>query len=229
MLTNKLFPASKLRAAFMLPLAILIAAFLILAISPAARAAMQSLLSFNGVEVTIDPETGKLRADGNSDAILYQDDQSVFIIGADGKSGVGVSQAESAVSLEVVPVAEIAQAVPDFVLPTNIPAGYEMATQAAVADGVVVIDWHNEAGDTLTYQWGTPPVPDDVGDQKMLEALNAEVVDVAPPGSMEPYQQATGIDGAELGLYNGESNGVPVQIITTDTSLTAETLQAMIP
>ncbi|MCA9967547.1 MAG: hypothetical protein KC423_25030 [Anaerolineales bacterium] len=225
MLTNKLCATNKLRAAFMLPLAVLIAAFLTLAISPTARAAVQSLFSFNGVEVTIDPETGKLRAEGNSDAILYQDDQSVFIMGEDGKSGVGISQAESTVALEVVPVAEVAQTVPDFVLPTNIPAGYEMATEAAVADGVVVIDWHNEAGDTITYQWGTPPVPDNAGDQKMLEALNAEVVEVAPPG----YQQATGMDGTELGLYNGESNGVPVQIITTDTSLTAEILQAMIP
>lgn len=63
----------------------------------------------------------------------------------------------------------------------------------------------------------------------MLEALNAEVVDIGLAGLVEPYQQATGIDGAELALYHGKSNGVPMLITTTDTSLTAETLQAMFP
>ncbi|MCA9996277.1 MAG: hypothetical protein KDE56_11050 [Anaerolineales bacterium] len=231
MLTNKLFATNKLRAAFMLPLALLLAAFLALAISPAARAAVQSLFSFNGVEVTVDPETGKLRADGNSEAILYQDDNAVFIMGEDGQTAVGVSQSTAEVNEEMIPVPDLAQTYPDFVLPTNVPTGYQMDTQATVIEGMIVLNWRNEAGHTLTYQWGTQPAPTDLAlDEQALAALGAEIVDGASAeGFMEPYQLMPGPDGSQLALYNSESNGVPVLIVATDTSLTAETLQAMVP
>jgi len=233
MLTNKLFAPNKLRAAFMLPLALLLAAFLTLAISPAARAAVQSLFSFNGVEVTLDPETGKLRTDGNSEAILYQDDNSVFIKGEDGQTAVGVSVSAVDPNEKTISVADLSQTYPDLVLPTNVPAGYEMDTQATVIEGMIVLSWRNEAGHTLTYQWGTQPAPTDPAlDEQALAALGAEIVDGASAeigGFMEPYQLMPGPDGSQLALYNSESNGVPVLIVATDASLTAETLQAMVP
>ncbi|WP_420628451.1 hypothetical protein [Candidatus Leptofilum sp.] len=230
MFTDRFFSRNMLRPAFLLPLAILIVSFLTLAISPTARAAVQSLLSFNGVEVTVDPETGGLRAEGNSEAIIYQDDNTVFVVSEDGSTAVGVSHGEREPQLMLLD--EVAAAFPDFELPTNLPDGYTLEPNADILFGkIVTVRWRNEAGDTITYWWGTAPAQPELASS----AEEAAPVEITAENAqqmtsrMEPYQIMQGPDGSEIAVLRSEEDGALVQVIATDTALSVETLQAIIP
>ena len=59
-----------LRPALLATLALFLVAALTLAFSPAARATVQAIFSFNGVTVSIDDETGALVASGDIGAIV---------------------------------------------------------------------------------------------------------------------------------------------------------------
>ncbi len=62
-----------IRAALPALLVAVVAVAVTLVISPEARAAVEALLTFNGVTVTVDDD-GKLVTSGNTDAIVHQDD-----------------------------------------------------------------------------------------------------------------------------------------------------------
>lgn len=137
------------RAALPALLIVLVAIAVTLVFSPEARAAVQALMSFNGVTVSVGDD-GKLTATGNTDAIVHQDDYSVAVKSADGCSVQGVAIAPPTTS-EFPATADAMAQHPDLVLP-NVPAGYELASQTeVVSDGRIVLTWADAAGHTLTY------------------------------------------------------------------------------
>lgn len=130
-------------------LVVVLAAAVTLVVSPEARAAVQTLLNFNGVSVTVGDD-GKLVASGNTDAIVHQDDYSVAVKSDDGCQVQGVAIAPPTTS-EFVPSAELAQRYPDLVLP-NVPAGYTLAPEIeVVSDGRLLLTWADAAGHTIHY------------------------------------------------------------------------------
>lgn len=138
-----------IRATLPALLVVVLAAAVTLVVSPEARAAVQTLLNFNGVSVTVGDD-GKLVASGNTDAIIHQDDYSVAVQSDDGCSVVGVGIAQPTTS-EFVPSAELAQRYPDLVLP-NVPAGYTLAPETeVVSDGRLLLTWADAAGYTIHY------------------------------------------------------------------------------
>lgn len=237
MFTNKLFAQPKTRTAVLSLFSLLIIAVLTFAISPSARAAVESLLSFNGVEVTVDEETGGLRAEGNSEAIVFQDDNMVFVESEDGSMAVGVTHGER--EPQLIQVEEVAATYPNFELPTNLPAGYTLEPNADILFGrIVSVRWHNEVGDTITYWSGTTPA-------RSLPAISAEeaapIAEEAAPANtssaeasqmashIEPFQIMSGSDGADVAILRRWHNGMLIQIIATDTTLSEETLATIIP
>lgn len=126
-----------------------LAAAVTLLVSPEARAAVQTLLNFNGVTVTVGDD-GKLVASGDTDAIVQQDDYSVAVQSDDGCQMMGVAIAPPTTS-EFVLTSELAARYPDLALP-HVPAGYTPAAQSEiVSDGQLVVTWANAAGQTITY------------------------------------------------------------------------------
>ncbi len=231
MLKEELFSKGKMRTAVLLSFSLLIVTILTFAISPTVRAAVKSLLSFNGVEVTVDSETGDLRAEGNSDAIVYQDDNIVFVESEDGSMAVGVSNGEREPNL--MSLDEVAAAFPDFELPTNLPDGYTLEPNADIVFGkVVTVRWYNEAGDSIAYWWGTAPersLPATISVEEEA-ATDVIVEDTQQMSSrIEPFQIMQGADGTETAVLRAEKDGAIIQIIATDITLSIETLEAIIP
>ena len=147
-----------LRPALLVLLALFLAAGLTLAFSPAARAAVQAIFSFNGVTVSIDDETGELVASGNTEAIVQQSADSITIQGEDG-SLAGVVVADT--SLEILDVTELLERFPDLVLP-DVPQGYTLAPQGQLSDdGTLTFTWTNATGQLINYL-RSPNLPENV-------------------------------------------------------------------
>ncbi|MGB1252288.1 MAG: hypothetical protein ACPG8W_16840 [Candidatus Promineifilaceae bacterium] len=232
MFANKLRPTLLTLAAFIGLFA------LTFAFSPAVRAAVQSMFTFNGVEVSVDEATGELVASGNTGAIVYQDANNIMVQGEDENEMQGISVFASNES--AVDVAEIPTIAPDFVMPTNLPAGYELEPQAILFDDTVAVTWTNADGDFLSYHWGEMPTPDDIsflGDAEVINLTGGEIDLEGVPAEMiehmeammQPYQILPGFDGNDIAILSGESDGVPFQITASDTTLTEVDLQAIAP
>ena len=246
--------ANKLRPTILTFVALIGVFALTFAFSPAVRAAVQSLFTFNGVEVSVDEESGELIVSGNTDAILYQDENSVMIAGEDGTEMAGMSivnVVETPINVDDIP-----SQFPEFVMPTNLPAGYELQPEAITFDGMVSVTWENAEGDWISYMWGEMMMPDmpsmelpegaelvDVlgGDVDMDEAVMIDITDEDIDLSelpaefaeeisslMQPYQIVPSPEG-DIALLMSESNGVSVQVSASDTSLTEAELQSIIP
>ena len=137
------------RAALPALLIVLVAIAVTLTFSPEARAAVQALMSFNGVTVSLGDD-GKLTATGNTDAIVHQDDYSVAVQSDDGCQVQGISVAPPPTS-EYLATADVLAQNPDLVLP-KVPAGYTLAPQAeVVSDGRIVLNWADTSDHTIVY------------------------------------------------------------------------------
>lgn len=143
-----------LRPALLVTLALFMAAALTLTFSPAARAAVQAIFTFNGVTVSIDDDTGKLVTSGNPDAIVHQSDNSVTIQGEDG-SMAGVVMSD--LSVEMLAVAELLERYPDLVLP-DVPQGYTLAPEGKLSnDATLTFTWTNAEGQMISYVRSSSP------------------------------------------------------------------------
>ncbi len=240
------------RAALPALLIVLVAIAVTLVVSPEARAAVQALMSFNGVTVTLGDD-GKLTATGNTDAIVHQDDYSVAVQSDDGCQVQGVAVAPPTTS-EFLAAADVLAQHPDLVLP-KVPAGYTLAPQAeVVSDGRIELTWADAAGHTITYsrrpgapltisvvadattpcQPGTDggPAEAPLGGTAMAEpGVKVEGQSVEIDGGAGPTEgfvvQASGGEGEVAHAWEAESF---IHLLTaSDPALTVDDLKAMQP
>jgi hypothetical protein len=225
-----------LRPALLVTLALFLAAALTLTFSPAARAAVQAILSFNGVAVSVDDETGELVASGNTEAIVQQSADSITIQGEDG-SIVGVVVTD--LSLELLDVAVLLERYPDLVLP-DIPQGYALAPQDQLSDdGTPTFTWTNAEGQVISYMRSSNPpeniiVTGMVGDEATLSNEAYPVVGMVgatgpapefPQGDLELLFAGSNLTA----WYAWEAGGYFHVLNTTDPELSEADLQAMQP
>jgi hypothetical protein len=121
------------------------------AVSPSARAAIREfLLSFNGVEVYRNIETGNLEAEGNLDAVVIQEDHVIGIESDDGTELEVVAEID--VQASEMEIEELLSIYPDFVLPTNLPEGYSLEPYGLYIseDHGFTIFWSNPNGETIS-------------------------------------------------------------------------------
>ena len=120
-------------------------------VSPTARAAFgEFLLSFNGVNVYRNTETGKLETEGNLDAVVIQEDH-IIGIESDDRTELEVV-ADLDIEASQMPVDELLERYPDFILPINLPDGYDldpMGFYLSDDHGLTVI-WTNSNGDYIS-------------------------------------------------------------------------------
>lgn len=231
--------------------ALLIAAVAVavtLVVSPQARAAVEALLSFNGVNVSVGDD-GKLVVTGNTDAVVQQDDYSVAIRGANGCEMAGVAIAPPTTST-FVPSTELATRYPDLVVP-QAPDDYRLADQAeVVSDGSLVLTWTNTAGESITYRRDpNKPVSFSVGadDQAVPCNPSGEPAQIPQPvpnlqgaggassmGSIQAGDVVTSTVTISAGgdgqaAYVWEADGYIHLLAATDPALTNADLEAMRP
>ena len=233
-----------LRPALLVMLALFLAAGLTLTFSPAARAAVQAIFSFNGVTVSIDDETGELVASGNTGAIVQQSDDSITIQGEDG-SMAGVVVAD--LSLEILDVTELLERYPDLVLP-DVPQGYTLAPQGQLSDdGALSFTWTNAAGQMINYLRSSHP-PENIVVASVIDDAEALPGDQAlSTGGAYPITAVVSGTGTDLEFpqgdlemltveasnslvsYSWESDGYFHILFATDPELSEADLQAMLP
>lgn len=195
-----------IRAALPALLVAVVAVAVTLVISPEARAAVEALLTFNGVTVTVDDD-GKLVTSGNTDAIVHQDDYSVAIQSDDGCEMMGVAIAAPTTS-EFIPSTTLSDRYADLKLP-KVPAGYTLAPQTeVVSDGSLVLTWANAAGQTIMYTRNpNQPVAIGIGSD---EGKPCNPAPGAQPeaGALPPVGELNGAGGAFVGGTNDSSESV---------------------
>jgi len=204
-----------LRPALLVMLALFLAAALTLTFSPAARAAVQAIFTFNGVTVSIDDETGNLVTSGNPDAIVHQSDNSVTIQGEDG-SMAGVVMSD--LSVEMLAVAELLERFPDLVLP-DVPEGYTLAPEGQLTDdGILTFTWTNVEGQVISYvRSSSPPeniiFADVIGDTDALPGeMNTLPEDgTAQTGGAYPITAVVVGTGSALEFPEGDLEVIPVE------------------
>jgi hypothetical protein len=236
-----------LRFALLSTLALLLVAAVTLTVSPAARAAVQSIFSFNGVDVSVDDSTGKLVTSGNTDAILQQTDHSVVIQGKNGEiAGMAIASAS-----QQVDVSQLLSQYPDLPLP-NVPAGYSLQPQGQLFDdGSLTITWTDTAGNTITFQ-RTKPVSFQVGADGTAgeppdsgqTSVGSITVASPPTGTIDEggltvsgegqvitstMSASSGVQASPFPAYTWEKGEYTYMLTTTDASLTQADLQAMLP
>ena len=240
------------RAALPALLIVLVAIAVTLTFSPEARAAVQALMSFNGVTVSLGDD-GKLTATGNTDAIVHQDDYSVAVQSDDGCQVQGISVAPPPTS-EYLATADVLAQNPDLVLP-KVPAGYTLAPQAeVVSDGRIVLNWADTSDHTIMYARnsaapltiavgadsttacqpgtlsgpeGAPPVPDVMAEPGVkVEGQSVEIEGEAGP--TEGFVvQASGGEGEVAHAW--EADGFIHLLTASDPALSVDDLKAMQP
>jgi hypothetical protein len=136
-------------SALLVTLALVTTAIMIFTFSPSARAALETILTFNGVTVSVDQDTGKLVVSGNTDAVVEQTDHSVTIRGENGEeAGAGIAAAQA---VESVNVSDLLTSHPDLILPT-VPSSYSLQPQVeSVGDSLTFI-WQDSRGHLIIYK-----------------------------------------------------------------------------
>lgn len=236
------------RAAIMTIVVLFLAAALTFTFSPVARATVQAIFTFNGVTVSMDDQTGKLLASGNTAAIVDQGDDFVTIRGED-DSFAGVAIAKSVAKL--APVTELLSRNPDLVLP-NIPTGYTLDSNGQIGDdGSLLFIWTDAAGHMITFSRSpNPPQVIEVDSSGSTEISGSDVVPMPAaiptetsseavvgmtkdglPG--EPITVTAGDDAPSL-AYTGveiywEAGGYYYNLVSNDPGMTEADLQAMRP
>jgi hypothetical protein len=216
------------RVAFLIALALVITIILIFAFSPAVRAAMETILVFNGVTVSVDQNTGKLVISGNMDAVVDQTDYSVEIKGENGDfAGAGIATAQT---YESVDVSDLLINHSDLSLPA-VPTGYLLLPQGELVGSSMTFTWHDTSGNMITYQRSP-----------------ATLLEGAPGSQERSSELPTASDGQSIPLihygngflgnndysgpiltYDWEAGGYLHELIITDTSMNETDLQAMLP
>lgn len=240
-----------MRPALLVTAALVLAATLTFAFTPSVRAAVQAILTFNGVTVSIDDATGKLVITGNPDAIVQQSDTEVQIMGENGDMAVvGVAQIAQADG-KILNVSDLPSSYPDLILPT-VPEGYMMQDQFQVfGDDALLFSWIDAAGHMISYQRSTNPVPELIpqgsfsaspdGTPSAVELVTTNTEDpslgsltaIAGDGSTELPGVNGSIEGsielAPLTSYSWEAGGYYHSLFTSDSSLSEADLKAMQP
>ena len=208
----------KRRPALLITLALVLTTILIFSFSPAVRASVKSILTFNGVTVSVDPDTGKLVVNGNRDAVVEQTDHSVTIKGKNGEeAGAGISAAQA---VESVNASDLLTSHPDLSLLT-VPSSYSLQPQA------------ESAGDSLTFTWR-----DSSGHPIIYTRSSASTQRELPAGPDDQSATTTtsgsgfiSIDGysGPMVTYNWEAGGYSHELMITDTALSEADLKAMLP
>jgi hypothetical protein len=228
----------RIRPALMITLALAITAILTFTFSPTVRAAVQSLLTFNGVTVTFDEETGKLVVSGNTDAVIEQTDHSVLIQGENGDmAGAGVAVAV-AVPGEEVNVNDLFSRNPDLSLPIA-PAGYNLQPLGqSNEDGSLLFTWQNTNGYMITYQRSLssdqgPGLGGIVSSGELVVPPDGSPASLTVSGGAEVSSGSTQIGGAgdlvPLAIYSWQSDGYFHTLFASDPSLSEADLKAMLP
>jgi hypothetical protein len=218
------------RLALLITLALVITAILTFTFSPAVRAAVETILTFNGVTVSVDEDTGKLVVSGNMDAVVEQTDYSVEIKGENGDyAGAGIAAAQA---VESVNVSDLLTIHPDLILPT-VPAGYTLQPQVEVAGGSMTFTWQDSSGHLIFYQRILESSMEILGSQE-----GGSEPPVASDGQSTPViQSGTGFisvggdynySGPDI-VYNWEAGGYFHELTITDTALSEADQQAMLP
>jgi hypothetical protein len=244
----------RVHTALIISMALILTAVLTFTFSPTVRAAVQAILTFNGVTVSIDEATGKLVVSGNKDAIVEQTDTSVTIKGENGDmAGAGVALA---VPGELVDVSALLIRFPDLTLP-NVPAGYTIQPQGQLmGDGSLLFTWQDANGHLVTYQRITisaqGPSLNGIVSGGLLNvqpadgsALSLTVASDGTTGSNNPPTSVTTSGSAEitagsapesgtvdlvpLASYTWESAGYYHMLFASDPGLTETDLKAMLP
>jgi len=218
------------RLALLITLALVLTAILTFTFSPAVRADVESILNFNGVTVSVDPNTGKLLVSGNMDAVIEQTDHTVTIKGENGEeAGAGIAAAQAA---ESVNVGDLLTSHPDLILPT-VPASYTLQPQVEVAGGSMTFTWQDSSGHLIFYQRILESSMEILGSQEGSSELPT-----ASDGQSTPViQSGTGFisvggeynyNGPDI-TYNWVAGGYFHELTITDTALSEADQQAMLP
>lgn len=219
------------RLALLVTLALVLTAILTFTFSPTVRADVESILNFNGVTVSVDPNTGKLLVSGNMDAVIEQTDHYVTIKGENGEeAGAGIAAAQA---VESVNVSDLLTSHPDLILPT-VPAGYTLQPQVEVAGGSMTFTWKDSSGHLIFYQRILESSMEILGSQEG----SSELPPTASDGQSIPViQSGTGFisvggeynySGPDI-VYNWVAGGYFHELTITDTALSEADQQAMLP
>ena len=208
----------KKRPVFLITLGLVITAILIFTFSPAVRAALDTILTFNGVTVSVDQDTGTLVVNGNMEAVVEQTDHSVTIKGENGvEAGAGIAAAQA---VDTVNVSDMLTSHPDLILPT-VPTRYSLKPQGESVGDSLTFTWQDPSGHLIIYQrnpasfQGEPPV-----------ASDGQPTAIYYSGS--GFTSIDGYSGPML-TYNWEAGGYFNELTITDTAMSEADLQAMLP
>jgi len=231
------------RPALLVTLALILVAALTFAFSPAARAAVQALLTFNGVTVSVDESTGNLVTSGNPDAILKQSSHEVVIQGNNGETtAIGVARPVDGETVntfdflrdgKMTNVNDLLSRYPDLTLPTA-PSGYTLQPQGQfTSDGTIMVTWTDAAGHNITYQRSPNPLPatgpvNAISGQANDSGAVIESGTVSESGSVA-LPPTSGAEPTPLATYRWEAGGYFHMLIATDSSMKEADLQAMLP
>ncbi len=206
------------RSSLLITLALVITAILIFTFSSAVRAALETILTFNGVTVSVDQDTHTLVVNGNMDAVVEQTDHSVTIRGENGEeAGAGIAVAQA---VESVNVSDLLTSHPDLILPT-VPSSYLLQPQAESVGDSLTFTWQDSRGHLIIYK-------------RSLASIQGELPvssDSQPTTLINSGSGFISVDGysGPMVAYDWEAGGYFHELMITDTALSEADLQAMLP
>jgi hypothetical protein len=204
--------------ALLIALALVITAILIFTFSPAVRAAVETILTFNGVTVSVDQDTGKLVVNGNMDAVVEQTDHSVTIRGENGKeAGAGIAAAQA---VESVNVSDLLTSHPDLIQPT-VPSSYSLQPQGESVEDSLKFTWQDSSGHLIIYQRSPASLQGEL-------PVTSDDQPTAIINSGSGFISVDGYSGPMV-TYNWEADGYFHELMITDDALSEADLQAMLP
>jgi hypothetical protein len=194
---NTMF-SNKSRFALTGLIALLLVAIGLVVNSPTARAAIRDLImSFNGVDVYKDTETGKLEASGNLDAVVIQEDHVIGIESDDGTELEVVAEID--VHAEAMPLDELLSMYPGFQVPTNLPEGYtlnqngmNLVDQSDEPHGLMV-SWSHPNGESISLvrsKMLTPPPTEKIDGKDVVVEVSMETGYVLRDSSVDDSMDA---------------------------------------
>ncbi len=252
MFTRKMRPAYQV-------MAILIGVLLVSAVvSSDVRAIVKSLFTFNGVEIMLDDSANELSAEGNEEAIIYQDGQEVIIQGID-KEG---AEADWLLQVVVAPDTgkidkaignldedgnfipketekdeaddkekdEFIEKIPVSDLDTRLP-DFKLPTE--VPDGYTLNPWAYilpKNSDSVVLSWAHPAQ----ADIKYIWGEHAlKVQQMLGTADLSEAFTIVTFEKEEKTItwlvFQGETEGTPFIIVATDSTLTEDQLRDMVP
>jgi plastocyanin len=179
---------------------------------------VETILSFNGVNVSVNPDTGKLVVEGNTDAVIEQSDTSVTIKGENGsEAGAGIAAAQAVASVNV---SDLLASHPDLVLP-SVPSGYALLPQAEAAGDSLTFTWQDASGHQVIYQRSAASSQGETPASSERQAAN----------SISSGSGIMSINGESVPVltYTWEADGYIHDLTITDTAMSEADQQAMLP